>query len=249
MITSSLISSCVWSLADIIAQYLDRIIKYKDVAAPQSTPSKTKHASLPNAHHAYQPIRTLRLTLYAFCIWSPLCMIWYQLLASVIPDPTLTGALTRMALDQSIFSFFLVIVFITYTGLTSGDTFTQLQSRWTKQILPVYRASLLYWIPMSLLVNGIIPPEYKLLFINAANLPYSVYLSYRQSQNIPVQLQLQVKAGGDKGIKNGIKSVELVAVKRSASSNGVDKLEKKPTTRQQIKAARLGSSHGVDEEA
>jgi hypothetical protein len=155
VITKAVSASCLVALGDVICQII-----FSD---PSSAPFSLQ--------------RTAQMGCIGLVLVGPSLHIWYGLLNRFIPEQSTRGALTRVALDQTVFTFPSILVFFTCLMLLEGrpddivDTIRA--SFWDTCV-----ANWQIWIPAQTVNFLLVPPMYQVLFSNCVGLLWNVVLSF-----------------------------------------------------------------------
>mmetsp|Transcript_33507 Transcript_33507/g.84111 ORF Transcript_33507/g.84111 Transcript_33507/m.84111 type:complete len:192 (+) Transcript_33507:1126-1701(+) len=110
-------------------------------------------------------------------IQAPLIHSWYGILDKLFAGKTgTTVALSKLALDQLIFSPFLTSLFFSYLELVNGKP-ESIPDTISKQLLPCMKMSWKVW-PITQWINfTFVPPHLRVLFGNFVGFLWSIYMA------------------------------------------------------------------------
>ncbi|PWZ00153.1 protein SYM1 [Testicularia cyperi] len=143
--------------------------------------------------------RTVRLSLYGGCVFSPIASIWFsRVLEKVQFSSKYANIATKVALDQTIASPALTAVFFSVTSLMNGASVEEAKQKVKDNWWPTLKTAWCVWIPVQTVNMAVVPPSQRLLFVNVVSIFWNTFLSI-------------VSAAGNK--KGNEEIVELVETK------------------------------------
>eukprot|EP01092_Planopodium_desertum_P008246 TRINITY_DN34266_c0_g1_i1.p1 TRINITY_DN34266_c0_g1~~TRINITY_DN34266_c0_g1_i1.p1 ORF type:complete len:191 (+),score=12.33 TRINITY_DN34266_c0_g1_i1:48-620(+) len=127
--------------------------------------------------------RTLKMSSFTLII-NPIIQGWYKLLFSLIKDPSFSGTIFRVLLDQTLFSFFINALFVTYMSVYEGERDVSVIWDDVKKRTPQYvKAGWLVW-PAALLISfRFVPEQFRTLFGTLVGFCWSCYLTIKNSKD------------------------------------------------------------------
>lgn len=202
ILTKSITSALIMGAGDIIQQSIEQwpSLKYRLKLTNTITPPRTDDTLYDDTTlnkninsddpidivrtigQQYPPIRydiarMSRMAIFGLVVVGPLCHQWYVVLESYITATGLSGAVSKMIIDQSIMAPISTVLFF-----TSMSIMEQKSAQQTKQILHEKTLSTLIvnwkiW-PVAQLINMyFIPVSLRVLFLNVVGLGYNTILS------------------------------------------------------------------------
>ncbi|KAK9764146.1 Protein required for ethanol metabolism [Basidiobolus ranarum] len=156
VITRSIVSACLASTGDVIAQQI--IEKRGD-----------KHDFF----------RTLRMGFFGGCIAGPALSIWHPFLdRSVRFKRKSLATISRVALDQTLYAPFIIGMFFSVQGLLEYRKFELIKQKLDKGYFTALKNNYRIW-PIAQLINfWLVPLTHRVLFINLVALGWNTYLSW-----------------------------------------------------------------------
>ena len=121
--------------------------------------------------------RLFRMMSFGFLIHGSTGHYWYQALDRYIRGTGVKEVVSKVALDQLLWAPVFTAIFLGYTSLTSGATWDAAKSKIKADTFTGVRASWSVW-PIAHAINfRFIPPSQRLLYINAVQVAYNMFLS------------------------------------------------------------------------
>ncbi|EIM91828.1 uncharacterized protein STEHIDRAFT_70249 [Stereum hirsutum FP-91666 SS1] len=125
----------------------------------------------------YDPIRTLRLSLYGGAFFGPPVTKWFQFLGRLqFASPT-KAVVYRTFLDQSLMAPLAVGWFFTSMTFLEGKGVAEVQDRLSKSYVPTVFRNWCVFIPTQILNFSIMPPQLRFVFVGVVSLFWNTYLS------------------------------------------------------------------------
>lgn len=111
-------------------------------------------------------------------LFTPLAHGWYNLLDKMVPGKvTASIVLKKTALDQLTWTPVINVIFLSsVTLMSTGSVGAAIQAVQDK-LWPVLKMNWVVWPVLSAINLGLVPPPYRLLWINFCSLGWSAYLS------------------------------------------------------------------------
>eukprot|EP01084_Bolivina_argentea_P122403 216900_1 len=121
--------------------------------------------------------RLLRLAMFGFLIHGPTGHLFYGMLDAKIPGTDALTVAKKVFIDQAIWNPIFGVMFFTYNGITHGVRGREIIENVQKNLLSAVRGSWTVW-PVAHAINfRFIPTSQRLLYINAVQVGYNVFLS------------------------------------------------------------------------
>eukprot|EP00092_Neocalanus_flemingeri_P098730 GFUD01125902.1.p1 GENE.GFUD01125902.1~~GFUD01125902.1.p1 ORF type:complete len:185 (+),score=47.59 GFUD01125902.1:118-672(+) len=107
---------------------------------------------------------------------------FYVYLERFIPGKTITCAAKKVFIDQTVISVFVDSTFLYGISIMEEQTPAQAWRGLQDKFLQVYLCDWILWPPAQMLNFTLVPPRFRVLFVNVTNLAWSTILSYFQHQ-------------------------------------------------------------------
>eukprot|EP00898_Chlorokybus_atmophyticus_P009006 jgi/Chlat1/9106/Chrsp97S08419 len=129
-----------------------------------------------NAFAEMDLYRSFRMLSYGFLLYGPLSHFWYRWLDKLLPAPTFTNFVSKVALNQLLLGpVVLVIVFSWNLALVgrAKDIPDKLQHAWW----PTLQKGWKFWIPASAINFAVVPLESRVLYMSSCAVVWNTILS------------------------------------------------------------------------
>lgn len=111
-------------------------------------------------------------------LFTPLAHGWYNLLDKIVPGKVSAAiVLKKTALDQLTWTPVINVIFLSSVTLMSTGSIGAAAQAVHDKLWGVLKVNWVVWPALSAINLGLIPPPYRLLFINFCSLGWSAYLS------------------------------------------------------------------------
>ncbi|ORX41118.1 hypothetical protein BD324DRAFT_40998 [Kockovaella imperatae] len=131
--------------------------------------------------------RTGRIIFWGGGLFAPAVTVWFRQLQKIPIQSKWGGAIVRTSLDQFLFAPVVVTGFFTVMTLLEGKDMNAVKQKWNAQFVPTLQANWGVFIPTQLINMAFVPLQYRLLVINAVNIPWNAYLSLQAAKKGPVE--------------------------------------------------------------
>jgi len=193
-------TASLWSLGDVLAQFLERSAARKvthqplnqhDPDTPSNAPSPASptsagfaYATPLSAAWRYSYFRTLRLALFAGLIFAPLTDTWFHWLSDTFPGEGLFVGTKRMLMDQLLYAPFMISLLFLWTGLldSAGD-WKHARRSWATNFPGALKTNYLVWPVAQMLIQGVVPIEGRMVVVCLINVPWTAYLAWKSSSS------------------------------------------------------------------
>jgi len=106
-------------------------------------------------------------------------------IAGLIPNMVVTGKLNHLfataertfAYQFGVIPFFYYPVFFTFTGFIQGLTFDETFARAKANFLPCWRRNIMFWVPIQMVMFGLIDEKWQIPFVCVMGMIWSTILS------------------------------------------------------------------------
>lgn len=139
--------------------------------------------------------RTMRMMAWGAFIHTPLMHTWYNTVDRVVKGRGMTAVLKKVVADMIFVAPQMPIWFFTSTQLMEGVPFRDALDVAIIKTPATVAANYSLWPMTNIITFGVVPLEYRLLFVNVVSLGWSAYLSERASK--PVEDEKQGVHGGE----------------------------------------------------
>ncbi|WOO78799.1 Protein SYM1 [Vanrija pseudolonga] len=144
--------------------------------------------------------RTGRIVIWGAGIFAPLVTVWLRALDKIPIKNKIAGTITRVAADQLIAAPTFLTGFFTVMTLLEGKDLAAAKQKWHESFFPTLKANWTLlttdsFVPFQA-INLLIPLQYRVLAINAVNIPWNTFLSVQNSKGA-AKAAAASKADGD----------------------------------------------------
>ena len=110
-------------------------------------------------------------------VFTPIADVWYTFLAARFGRPVLSHTFAKVALDQTVFAPCILSTLYIYTALTERKSVSDGVERAKANIWPTLKANWMFWPAVQGINLGLVPPQFQLLVVNCASIPWNTYLA------------------------------------------------------------------------
>ena len=153
VLTKGLTSLVGFALGDIIAQTLVEQAAIIDVA------------------------RVVKFSSFGFLVHGTTCHFFYNFLDRAVPGTDAKPVATKVAVDQLLWNPVFGCMFFGYLTLYDGGSLSQAVMRIQQSLSTQVTGSWGFWGPAHVINFRFVPTEQRLLYINALQIVYNVFLS------------------------------------------------------------------------
>lgn len=124
--------------------------------------------------------RVFRLAVYALLISGPWSHFWYNLLEVVetkLKLSTYQAVAVKVVLDQLVCTPPMTMVFFLYMAIVTGSDLSEAIIDVRTHLLPTLRVNWVVWPLVQLITFGVIPLEFRVLFMSTAGIFWACFLS------------------------------------------------------------------------
>ncbi|RSH87741.1 Protein required for ethanol metabolism [Apiotrichum porosum] len=125
--------------------------------------------------------RTGRIVIWGGGCFAPFATTWFRFLQNLPIKSKIPATITRVALDQTVAAPIVLSTFFTVMTLLEGKDMNAVKDKWQSTFWPTLKSNWMLFVPFQA-VNMIIPPAYRVLAINAVNIPWNAYLSLQNAK-------------------------------------------------------------------
>ena len=108
---------------------------------------------------------------------GPALHVWYGALNKFIPAQTTTGAIYRLALDQTVFAAPFIATFMSSLLVLEGRS-NEISDTLSNGWWPAVKSNWLLWIPANFINFRFVVPRFQVLFANGVAVIWNTYLSW-----------------------------------------------------------------------
>ncbi|KAL0253648.1 protein SYM1 [Cryptococcus tetragattii IND107] len=152
-----------------------------DVIAQQLIEKKGADHDLP---------RTARIVTWGGLIFAPTVNLWFRTLERIPIRSRWPATFTRVGLDQFGFAPVVLSGFFTAMTFMEGKDFNAAKIKWHESFVPTLQANWMLFIPFQML-NMLIPLQYRLLAVNAVNIPWNAFLSLQNAKGKKIEEKIE----------------------------------------------------------
>lgn len=125
--------------------------------------------------------RTARMMVWGGLLFAPVGHGWYNLLEKAVRGKGRAAVVKKIALDQLVFTPPVTLAFFSVMQCMEGESVdTAVQSSVAK-VPPTLAVNWTVWPLIHVCTFGFVPLQYRILFINFANIGWSAFLSIMSS--------------------------------------------------------------------
>ena len=128
--------------------------------------------------------RTARMGAFGLLWHGPSGHYFYGFLDRMIPGTAMTTVFTKVGIDQLIWNPIFGVVFFTFLGVTDGKNQEEIITKIKADLPTAVTGSWAYWIPAHTVNFRFIPGEQRLLYINAMQIMYNIFLSFLGNKQV-----------------------------------------------------------------
>ncbi|AFR92837.2 protein SYM1 [Cryptococcus neoformans C23] len=144
-----------------------------DVIAQQLIEKKGADHDLP---------RTARIVTWGGLLFAPTVNLWFRTLERIPIRSRWPATFARVGLDQFGFAPVILSGFFTAMTFMEGNDFNAAKLKWHESFFPTLQANWMLFIPFQMLNMGLVPLQYRLLAVNAVNIPWNAFLSLQNAK-------------------------------------------------------------------
>jgi protein Mpv17 len=178
LLTKSLTSSGIMTVSDAICQQMN-------LGSGQAGEKKQQSLDF---------TRIVQVAITGFSYSGPLTHLWYGTLEKIvkIQDP-LIGLIARIILDAIIFSPVTVSGYFTVRSILEGSGFQGAREKLNTRFVSTLVGAWKFW-PLANIINfGLIPLEFRVLYVNVLSIFWTGYLSYVNAQKTATNTEKKKK--------------------------------------------------------
>ncbi|GJD11587.1 Peroxisomal membrane protein 2 [Galdieria sulphuraria] len=105
--------------------------------------------------------RTLRFTSFGLLIFGPCAHYWYRLLDHWFPKATTRSLISKVLVDQTLFTPVAIVSVFSYVSLLEGHPFVAVQ-KVKQDFWTTLKANWALWLPAQTINFRFTPPDYRL---------------------------------------------------------------------------------------
>eukprot|EP01126_Amoeba_proteus_P013674 TRINITY_DN15867_c0_g2_i1.p1 TRINITY_DN15867_c0_g2~~TRINITY_DN15867_c0_g2_i1.p1 ORF type:complete len:195 (-),score=12.81 TRINITY_DN15867_c0_g2_i1:187-771(-) len=127
----------------------------------------------------YDPVRTLKLVMYASVVAAPLCHYWYGFIDRTMPRGGVLANLQKVLVDQLFFAPFVILpIFSVSMSLLNGKGFggslQSLKTEWTSLV----KLNWSLWPAVQFLNFTLVPVQHQVGFVSLGSFVWGVMVSW-----------------------------------------------------------------------
>jgi hypothetical protein len=161
---------------DAICQGIEFLQKKRRGTKTKQQPSK----EAPTVKFSYDVARSLRMSAFGLTVIGPLGHFFYRLIDKKFPGKSVRTVLTKVVLDQTVFSPIYIPLFFAFEGWLEGLSRQEIIHNVKTRSIPTYIADCIVWPPAQTLNFWLVPPSQRVLYVSLVSIGWNVYLSAAQ---------------------------------------------------------------------
>ncbi|CAI5717148.1 unnamed protein product [Peronospora farinosa] len=127
--------------------------------------------------------RTARMMVWGGLVFGPIGHVWYNFLEKTIRGKGTAAIIKKIAIDQVILAPPLALAFFTYAGYSEGEPLHDTVKTAVTKLRPTLAVNWTVWPLVHVGTFGFVPLQYRVLYINVANIGWSAFLSQMASKD------------------------------------------------------------------
>ncbi|RMX63400.1 hypothetical protein DD238_007619 [Peronospora effusa] len=127
--------------------------------------------------------RTARMMVWGGLVFGPIGHVWYNFLEKTIRGKGTAAIIKKIAIDQVILAPPLALAFFTYAGYAEGEPLHDTVKTAVTKLRPTLAVNWTVWPLVHVGTFGFVPLQYRVLYINVANIGWSAFLSQMASKD------------------------------------------------------------------
>jgi protein Mpv17 len=209
LLTKATTSAMLFGTGDRIAQRIEAY--YEDDSDTSAIEARTA-GSDGTAEGIVSPTvaRTMRMMAWGAFIHTPLMHTWYNTVDRVVKGRGMTAVLKKVVSDMILVAPQMPIWFFTSTQLMEGVPFRDALDVAIVKTPATVAANYSLWPMTNIITFGVVPLEYRLLFVNIVSLGWSAYLSEQASKPVENERR-EVRDSEQKNAEHGDEKQSLHA--------------------------------------
>lgn len=158
----------IFSLADAIAQFLNRPIRKPFLAT-------------------FSLKRTMRYSCYGWLLMGPLLYVWYDAMHRYGPSDDFRGALLKACFEAITLEPFCVTLYVLYDAVACRRTYRFLKHSVQTRLIPLWISNSIFWFPANFANYYVGTPDMRVIFSNLCSLFWNIYFSAKVNRwhNVP----------------------------------------------------------------
>ena len=125
--------------------------------------------------------RTFDMGLIRAIVITPFIQKWYPMVSYLSPGTRIINIIGRITVDQLIGSPIVILLVFSARTILSNHSLEYLINKVKDQLLPTWRAGLMYWPFIHSITFGMMPLKHQALWAHFASLYWNAILSYYSS--------------------------------------------------------------------
>ncbi|KAK5579772.1 hypothetical protein RB653_009458 [Dictyostelium firmibasis] len=131
----------------------------------------------------YDYMRSIRMTVFGFCVTGPLFHYWYQLLDKNFPKKSTKHVLIKCVIDQAVCSPIFNALFFSGMGFLEGKNTEQIKEKLKNDWLTTYISDCLVWPILNFVNFKYIQSVQRVTFMNICNIGWGAFLAKMNSSH------------------------------------------------------------------
>ncbi|CAH0483082.1 unnamed protein product [Peronospora belbahrii] len=169
LLTKGITSAILFGLGDRLAQRVET--------------AETLHGDESDVEDRYGLERTARMMVWGGLVFGPLGHVWYNFLEKTIQGNSTAAIIKKIAADQLVLAPPLALAFFTYAGSAEGKPLRDTVQSAVTKFRPTLAVNWAVWPLVHVGTFGFVPLQYRVLYINLANVGWSAFLSQMASND------------------------------------------------------------------
>lgn len=187
LLTKAVTSAILFGTGDRVAQRIEAYYKRDTLASATDDPEPLDDGTGDQDARIVSPTtaRTMRMMAWGFFIHTPLMHTWYNTVDRVIKGRNMTAVLKKVVADMILVAPQMPLWFFTSTQLMEGVPFRDAVDVAIAKTPATVAANYSLWPMTNIVTFGVVPLQYRLLFVNVVSIGWAAFLS--QSASRPVK--------------------------------------------------------------
>ncbi|KAG3110160.1 hypothetical protein PI124_g11313 [Phytophthora idaei] len=200
VLTKCATSACMFGLGDRMAQRVEKSRK------PKGDDTRGEEVEDNRALVSASTARTVRMMIWGSVLFAPIAHTWVNFIERTVGSQGKVVVCKKMLLDAVVFAPSINTLFFTSTQMMKGRSFGHGVEFAVDRLPQTLKANYMIW-PLANIVNySYVPLQYRILFINCANLVWTTVLSTISSR--PAAATLKEKGEAKTVMPSGEEAME-----------------------------------------
>jgi hypothetical protein len=131
-----------------------------------------------NEKSSFSLVRNIGQASFGLFLLGPFYHHYFKTLDMVVKVPGWRGTALKLIIDQTIGATLIISGFATWNTMFRGGSFQDVQNELKNNFFNIMKMNWMVWPAAGVISFGVVPTEYRTLFVNVVAFFWSAYLSY-----------------------------------------------------------------------